>query len=265
MPSVLITLTFPSIDEAQLFLTAGKRALENAIVHEDRPDVGAAPDFSAAFPAPAPAPSPDSTGFNPFALRAAPSTAVAAAPSTAPEAPTPTSTAPANVPPAPAQSTAPEAAAPATPAAPTSPVGTAVDADGLPWDARIHAGGRATNADGRWRQKRGLNDAALKARVEAELRQAMGAPVAASVPAPPTPAATDVPVPPPPTAPATPAGETFPSLAARIGPHLVSGKLTQDQLGGVLATFGLQSMSQLAVRPDLCGPIGQALDALVAA
>lgn len=261
MHPVSVTLVFPSLHEAQVALSAIDSAAR-VIAAEDRPDVGAAPDFSAAFP--------DSTGFNPFALRAAPSTAVAAAPSIAPAAPSAISTAPVSVPPAPAPTPAPVAAAPEAPAAPMSPAGIAVDHDGLPWDARIHAGGSAKNADGRWRQKRGLNDAALKARVEAELRAAMGAPAAAvaSVPVPPTPAVTDVPVPPPPSAPATPAsatGETFPSLAARIGPHLVSGKLTQDQLGGVLATFGLQSMSQLAVRPDLCGPIGQAFDALVAA
>jgi hypothetical protein len=293
MHPVTVTLNFPSLHEAQVALAAIDAAAcvipdprQETIDFEDRPDVGAAPvvkpfpDFSAAF--------------NPFAKAAvvqvpppvaAPSTAVAAAAPTVPAAPSATSTAPVSVPPPPAPPTAPAAPALAVPAAPSSPAGIEVDHDGLPWDARIHAGGRAKNADGRWRQKRGLNDGALKARVEAELRQAMGAPAAASVPVPLPPAVAPTPptsppsvasatvtaaptittttptAPPPPT---EPAADTFPALAARLGPHLVSGKLTQEQLGATLAVFGLSSMSQLAVRPDLVASVGAQLDALVA-
>ena len=49
--------------------------------------------------------------------------------------------------------------------------GIDVDAAGLPWDDRIHSGSRAKNADGTWRQKRGVNDADFVKRVEVELRQ----------------------------------------------------------------------------------------------
>jgi hypothetical protein len=59
-----------------------------------------------------------------------------------------------------------------------SPSSVELDAKGLPWDARIHAG--KANApikvgDGSWRKKRGV-DAALVTQVEAELRQIMAAP-----------------------------------------------------------------------------------------
>ncbi len=63
----------------------------------------------------------------------------------------------------------------------------AKDASGLKWDERIHAGNRATNGDGTWRKKRGV-EPALVLQVEAELR---GVPVPPSIPA--VPAAPAVP------------------------------------------------------------------------
>lgn len=63
----------------------------------------------------------------------------------------------------------------------------AVDSTGLPWDERIHAKSKATNADGSWRGKRNA-DAATVAAVEAELRartpSAPVSPVTANVPMP---------------------------------------------------------------------------------
>jgi len=264
MNAVTLTLTFASLDELHEYLNGGvDRQLK--IDFNDRPDVG----VSAAVAAP----------FNPFAQQEvaavpvppppAPSIAVVAAPPTAPAAPPATSVTPPAVGVPPAPPPAPEAAVPAAPAAPASPAGIDVDADGLPWDARIHAGGRAQNADGRWRQKRGLNDAALKARVEAELRQAMGAPsVALGGPnapfVPPAPIATETPaIPSPPAAPTAP--DTFASLASRMGPHLMSGKLTSAALDSICVEFGLPSMALLPTRPDLVGPVGQRIDALLAA
>lgn len=52
--------------------------------------------------------------------------------------------------------------------------GTDLDADGLPHDARIHAPGKARNADGRWRAKRNVDDA-TREKVTAELRAIMAA------------------------------------------------------------------------------------------
>lgn len=54
----------------------------------------------------------------------------------------------------------------------------AVDAEGYPWDARIHSAGRTINADGTWRVKRGVSDEEFNS-VRAEFR-------AQRLPAPPT-------------------------------------------------------------------------------
>lgn len=99
----------------------------------------------------------------------APSTAAATLFPTAPAAPQ------ASVPPAPpvpsppVPAAPPPAPAPTANAAPAPPVGD-VDSTGLPWDERIHASTKTMNADGTWRQRRGLNDPGLVKRVEAELR-----------------------------------------------------------------------------------------------
>ncbi len=100
-----------------------------------------------------------------------------------------------------------QAAAPT--ASPSS--GVELDAKGLPWDGRIHAGKASAPikiADGSWRKRRGVSDD-LVAQVEAELRQIMAAPgpnaspaapTAAASPEPaPAPAPTAAPVAPPPT------------------------------------------------------------------
>lgn len=50
-----------------------------------------------------------------------------------------------------------------------------VDSRGLPWDERIHASTKATNGDGSWRNKRGVDKALLEA-VEAELAGGVSVP-----------------------------------------------------------------------------------------
>lgn len=83
------------------------------------------------------------------------------------------------------------------------------DSRGLPWDGRIHASSMATNADGSWRNKRGV-DKDLLAAVEAELEgrtEAMAAPASLGDLVPPPPPAEpaslgDAPLVPPPPAPA---------------------------------------------------------------
>ena len=268
--NVTLTLTFDSLAEAQSALDKLAADPRQATIDfNDRPDVGgvSAEEKAAVLASPvdaAVAVSPP--GFNPFAGSAvaqvppppAPSTAAAEALPTAPA----TSVPPAPALSAPAPPSAPAAAVPAAPAAPASPAGIEVDADGLPWDARIHAGGRAKNADGRWRQRRGLNDAALKARVEAELRQAMGA--AVSVPSvalggPNAPVAP--PTAPVPAAPAAPSEEPAPQFLARVGGMLASGALTQERLAAALATVGLSTMAQLVVAPALIPAVRAQIDA----
>ena len=211
---------------------------------------GGAPTGAAVVPAAPPIP--------------APSTAAVAAPSTAPAAPPAISPVPTPAAAPSAPPPAPTAAAPAAPAAPANPAGVVLDKTGLPWDGRIHASTQATNADGTWRQKRGLNDEALRLRVEAELRAAVAA-GAAPVAPPPAPAAAAAPVAPPPApvvpavpaAPAAPAVETFATLVARLTPALTSNppRLTNDRVAAVLATLGgdppITGLAQLAARPDL--------------
>lgn len=122
-----------------------------------------------------------------------------------------------------------------------------LDADGLPWDDRIHASSKARNADGTWRKKRGVDEVTF-GQIAAELQEAQsgesapdaeaappppaseggpsadGAPVSSapetSPAPPPPPAATDsagnAPPPPPatasaPTAPASPPAESAPA------------------------------------------------------
>lgn len=267
MNSISLTLTFDSMDGLARYLDGRPNPAQRTLDFADRPDVGVSADEKAAVLTPLPV-----AAFNPFGGAAAPvppppalSTAVAAAPPIAPAA-TPAISPPiAVVPPVPTP--APAAVAPVAPAAPPSPAGIEVDADGMPWDARIHAGGRATNADGRWRQKRGLNDPALKQRVEAELRQAMGA--AASVPMGPTTSGAAVPlastvapaVPAPPIAASPAAEESVPQFLARVGGMLASGALTQERLTAALASAGLSTMAQLIVAPALTPVVRAQIDA----
>lgn len=162
----------------------------------------------------------------------APSTAAATLFPTAPAAPQ------ASVPPAPpvpsppVPAAPPPAPAPTANAAPMPPAGD-VDSTGLPWDERIHASTKTMNADGTWRQRRGLNDPGLVKRVEAELRvmqavithptnplpgqdatldAAVATAVAGNVP--PAPIAATVVVPPPPVTPVTPVAVPAPPVPA---------------------------------------------------
>lgn len=87
-----------------------------------------------------------------------------------------------------------------------------VDKNGLPWDARIHAGTKALNADGTWKKRRGVDDATIAA-VTAELQ---GTPTPAPVAEAATPAApmAETPAPTPVPQPETPAPVPTPAPVA---------------------------------------------------
>lgn len=199
------------------------------------------------------------------AAPAAPSDAGAAASPTVPAAPS------AGVPPPPNVSSPPAAPPPAAsaPAAPTTSA-PSVDVTGLPWDERIHAANKGTNADGRWRKKKGLNDAAFIGRIEAELRNAAPAVApAASAPVPPPPV-TQAPaagVPPPPvTAPAPPAGpdtSTFRGLMEWVTPLMTTGKLQFGQVQGAVVAEGLQTLSDMS-QPQHAASVPRVYAALAA-
>lgn len=80
-----------------------------------------------------------------------------------------------------------------------------LDADGLPWDERIHAGTKTKTQKGAWTQKKGV-DATVRDAVLAELRQMYPAPTAVT-PAPPGPS-----VPPVATSP------TLPTISLPVAP-----------------------------------------------
>lgn len=171
-----------------------------------------------------------------------------------------------------------------TPGVASSVAGVDLDAKGLPWDNRIHAGTKRKNADGSWTAKRGV-DPALVAQVEAELRQVMGAapaaPLAPAVPAPPPTApiapvvvsAPQVTAPPAPAvAPAAPAGEVpadaraqFVALVGRASAAIQGQKVTQAEVNQCCADAGVPALPLLANRLDLVAQVAAHIDALIAA
>ena len=76
---------------------------------------------------------------------------------------------------------APEAESPPVPVPPLSQ--EVLDSEGLPWDKRIHSGGKTFLAkDDTWKLARGVNSL-LVAQVKTELRQAQGVPLSVGPPA----------------------------------------------------------------------------------
>lgn len=162
------------------------------------------------------------------------------------------------------------------PGASVPPVGVELDAAGLPWDPRIHASGeggaKPKNADGKWRKKRGLNDAAFVGTVEAELRAtlAAGAPAAqAQPPVPPNPVHPNVQegalthaAPPQPPAMPQAAPTTFEQLMPRITSAVLGQTLPQGALLQAVTAYQLPNIPSLAQRPDLVPTIWAYLQSL---
>lgn len=212
------------------------------------------------------------------------------APAARPTPPEASAHAPAVIPPPPASDTVPAASVDVAPGAPlvdttaefTPPDPAAppppLDANGLPWDGRIHASTKTLKADKTWTAKRNVA-ADLVTSVTAELKQNMAAtgdgPVftdpaqafgGATVPPPPTEAAVVPPppteaavVPPPPTeepaTPAPPANADGMAEFARIMRVVVekqkAGGLSTAMATGIAQQLGLSDMRGLATRPDL--------------
>lgn len=93
-----------------------------------------------------------------------------------------------------------------------------LDVDGLPWDARIHAGTKTKTQKKQWTRKKGVDDAVFDA-VIAELRQQYPAAAAttATVTAPAAPAASAPAISVPAAAPATPYAQLTDWLARNTG------------------------------------------------
>lgn len=170
---------------------------------------------------------------------------------------------------------------PGTPAVPSNGAATAgastvdLDADGLPWDSRIHSSAKNKNAgDKKWKAKRGVMPQ-LVASVTAELRAALSAGGNAQAPAaaPPPPAASlppAIPTPPPPGLTTNGTGApssvpTFQMLLPRVTSAMAAGTLTQETAGQLCAYISegkVTSVAMLAVAPQLVPAMWAQLDAM---
>ena len=114
-----------------------------------------------------------------------------------------------------------------------------VDADGLPWDPRIHSSRKQLVADGTWRKRRNTAKE-LFAEVEAELRglSAVDAPIPAPPP-PPPPAAVAFanPAPPPPAA----ADNQLDLFIRGVTVKMVDRSLDAAELHRVLAHYNVEN------------------------
>lgn len=246
-------------DMSQTFTGAADQLAERGLIpHADRPDVGQAsiPITGAGVNSYPPGADPAAIfggAAAPLPPAAAPSIAGVAQLPTAPVGmPAPVGVSAPTAPPMPAPYIAPEVHAQShasiaglTPPAPS----VELDRNGLPWDDRIHAGTKRKNADGSWTAKRGLNDGALVARVEAELRARVAAPFAPSA-APPA-ASNPAPVMPvAPTASPSDGPATFEQLMMRATAAITAGQAPLTALQDAAVAAGLQSIVQLQAAPQ---------------
>lgn len=169
---------------------------------------------------------------------------------------------------------------PAAPPPPPPLTGSELDAKGLPWDPRIHGANKTKNADGTWRQKRGLEkedpDGSMRKRVEAELRGPVTqiSPQAVVTPPTPFPAPLATPgqppappavvvVPPAPATPAPPAAAPQWSFARLLTAVSAGGPAGIAKSLETISQFGPKTMPELAAAssadPTLCDTIALAL------
>ena len=134
------------------------------------------------------------------------------------------------------------------------------DANGLPWDERIHASSKALNADGTWRYKRG-GDLAERATVEAELRGAD------DIPPPPVEEPADDNPPPPPAEPEEAAAPvvTVGDVFKRITGLQKEGKLPQAELNMALEIVGMTSTGDIMKAADRAAEVLAAINTVVGA
>ena len=221
-------------------------------------------------------------GAGPGFVPPAPLTAAVSPSTTAPEDPSVFSAPQTPAPLPPAAPPAPPAVA--TPVVPLPPASGAVkvilDARGLPWDGRLHASTKRVTQGGTWQAKKGLNDASMVARIEAELVGTVahlapenierltpgGVASVASVEAPQAPV---VPVAPTaaeaPPAPAAPQGMTFPDLMKKAMPLVNSQKLTAAMMLSIAQTVGAANWPGLMHLPNKIQEASDLIDAYVQA
>jgi hypothetical protein len=155
------------------------------------------------------------------------------------------------------------------------------DANGLPWDARIHTRTRSQTIDGVWKLQRGI-DMTLVDTVMKEHKQLMalpqGKPATAPIAPPPAPIAPIAPASPSwpssptalaPSVPVTPVAADpvndpcpadFNTFIARISKHIAKGLLGAHQVKAICEEHGVASLPLVASRPDLIPQIAAAID-----
>lgn len=111
-----------------------------------------------------------------------------------------------------------------------------VDSRGMPWDERIHASTKTQNANGQWKNKRGVDKALLES-VEAEM---LGT----------TPVRADTTVEPDPAPAPTPAPTEITTFA-QLMQAVATGGLEPLTVTNAVKSVGLESLPLLATRPDL--------------
>lgn len=186
---------------------------------------------------------------------------------------------------APSGSSLPGTPAPAPAAAPGGAGSTGaveLDAEGLPWDAAIHASTRAKLANGNWKVKRGTGETFLLER-KALLRAALSAgttptiaPGAAAI-IPPAPAGAPLgnvpaPIPTPQASEQITHGTaasngvvTMAQVLPRVTSAITAGLLTADSAAAIVAELSegkINNVAMLAVAPHLLAPFAARLDLL---
>ena len=142
---------------------------------------------------------------------------------------------------------------------PPAPSGM-LDADGLPWDGRIHASTRTCTAKGVWKKRKGVEDDETS-RVVAELRGVQAANKAAAhvplnaAPPPPSAAAAVFAVPSATIAPPPPAASTAPVSFVDVAKYVGARQFTAEQILGICKKHGLPGLGLLTGAPALCAPM----------
>lgn len=155
-----------------------------------------------------------------------------------------------------------------------------LDANGIPWDERIHSGTKKQNKDGTWARRRNTDDAVYE-QVMAELKaahvalvgdgqtpegdsaaSAFGTPAPPAVPvppappaaaAPPAPAPAPAPAPPAAPAPAPPAAAvdvSFPAIMRTVTELQRDGKIDRAGVNEVLGQMGVASIGLLVTASE---------------
>jgi len=150
----------------------------------------------------------------------------------------------------------------------------AVAAAGVPWDERIHSGGRATVKDGTWKKKKNVDPAEVT-RVTAELKAAMGRPTPAPEPTAGPPSAEPVPLPPAAIEHAQAAvlaefdqpspAAVFTGIMQLITGAQNANKITPEQVATVREAVGLASLTDLLRPPGSAkaAEFRQAIEAMI--